>query len=255
MQVLTAFYTDVGNEKDTNEDSLCIQVAETGIGTAVLAAVCDGMGGLSKGELASATVTRALQAWFAEEFPALLGSSHIESDIRYQWDRIIKEQNRLIGAYGKDHNVQIGTTLTVLLILGDELMLVGHVGDTRAYRIAGGLELLTEDHTVVGNEIRHGHMTPDEAESDARRHVLLQCIGASKILEPDFVSGKAQAGECYLLCSDGFHDNITPGEIAAALDAAKLADEDSMEAQLRHLAELDMQRGETDNITAILIKL
>ncbi|MGI6153063.1 MAG: PP2C family protein-serine/threonine phosphatase [Christensenellaceae bacterium] len=254
MQVQTAYYTDVGNEKDTNEDSLCIQIAETGLGTAVLAVVCDGMGGLSKGELASATVVRAMQTWFEEEFPGLLGSSHIQNDIRYQWDRIIKEQNRLIGTYGKTHDVHIGTTLTALLLVGDEL-LIGHIGDTRVYRIGNGLEQLTKDHTVTNHEIQFGHMTPDEAESDLRRHVLLQCIGASKIVEPDFIFGTARAGECYLLCSDGFRDKITEEEMAQALRTDKLTDEAAMEMQLAQLAQMNMQRGEKDNITAILIKI
>lgn len=256
MQILTAYNTDVGNEKDTNEDSLCIEVAETGHGIAVLAAVCDGMGGLTKGELASATVIRAMQAWFEEEFPGLLSSSHMENDIRYQWDRIIKEQNRLVGAYGRKHNVQIGTTLTVLLILGSRLLLVGHVGDTRAYRIAGGaLTQLTTDHTVVNHEVMDGHLTPDEAEEDERRHVLLQCIGASKVLEPDFVEGRAQEGECYLLCTDGFRDKITGAEIADALRPESLPDEAAMQAQLEKLTKMNMERGERDNISAILVRL
>lgn len=254
MRVLSAYHTDVGKEKDINEDSLCIQIAETDLGTAVFAVVCDGMGGLSKGELASATVIRAMQAWFEEELPQLLTSNHMEYDIRYQWDRILKEQNRLIGAYGKAHNSQIGTTLTALLLHENEL-LIGHIGDTRVYRIADSIELLTNDHTVVDHEIRTGHLTPDEAKVDSRRHVLLQCIGASKVLEPDFISMKAHAGECYLLCSDGFRDKVTDEEMVSSLRPGGLADEAAMEEQLVRLTELNMQRGETDNITAILIKL
>ncbi|MDL2289413.1 serine/threonine-protein phosphatase, partial [Clostridia bacterium OttesenSCG-928-F22] len=225
MQVLTAYHTDVGTQKDTNEDSLCIQVAKTNRGTAVLAAVCDGMGGLSKGELASATVIRALQAWFEEEFPELLAKKDMEADIRYQWDRIFKEQNRLIGAYGRAHKVQIGTTLTAILMLENELVLIGHVGDSRAYRMADSLERLTEDHTVFNKELQHGSVPTDDLDEDSRRHILTQCIGASKVLEPDFIAGKANAGECYLLCSDGFRDKITPEEIAFALQPDKLMDE------------------------------
>ncbi|MDL2225729.1 protein phosphatase 2C domain-containing protein [Eubacteriales bacterium OttesenSCG-928-M02] len=255
MRVLTAYQTDVGNQKDTNEDSLCIQVAETDRGIAIFAAVCDGMGGLSKGELASATVIRALEAWFEEDFPALLGHVELEDEIRYQWDRIIKEQNRLIGAYGRAQSVHIGTTLTAMLILEDRLF-IGHVGDTRAYRLDGeGIRQLTEDHTVVNQKIQHGQMTQDEAEGDARRHMLLQCIGASKVLTPDFVFDRVRPGECYLLCSDGFPDKITTEEMAQTLAPDTLVDEAVMEAKLRTLIDMDMQRGEEDNITAIMIKL
>ena len=255
MQVLTAFHTDVGNEKAINEDSLLIEVAETNRGTAILAVVCDGMGGLSKGELASATVVRAMQAWFLEEFPAQLANADMESEIRYQWDRIMKEQNRRIGAYGKTHKVQIGTTLTALLIVGEELMLIGHIGDCRVYRIFGEMERLTEDHTVANQEAQHGNLVPDEVADDSRRNLLLQCIGASKVLEPDFIAGRARAGEGYLLCSDGFRGSITEEEIASALPMEDLKDEAAMEGRLRQLTERNMARGESDNITAILIKL
>jgi serine/threonine protein phosphatase PrpC len=254
MQVLTAYHTDVGIEKQTNQDSLCIQVAETSLGTAIMAVVCDGMGGLSKGELASANVIRAFKKWFDEELAQELTESAVE-DIQYRWDRIIKEQNQRIGAYGRDQHISIGTTLTVLLIIGSAFWLIGHVGDSRAYRITDKVEQLTEDQTVVHLEITKGKLTPEEAETDPRRNVLLQCIGASKSVEPVFISGKANDDDVYLLCSDGFRHQISEDEIYVAFKPESLVDEAIMEKRIVALTETNKQRDEKDNITAILIKL
>lgn len=254
MQVLTAYHTDVGIEKQTNQDSLCVQVAESSLGTVVLAVVCDGMGGLSKGELASSNVIRAFTNWFDTELADQL-SENAEEEIRYRWDRIIKEQNQRIGAYGKEQHINLGTTLTALLIVDTKFFLIGHVGDSRAYRITNKLEQLTEDQTVVYREILKGILTPEQAEEDPRRNVLLQCIGASKSVEPIFVNGKAQDGDVYLLCSDGFRHKISIEEIYMAFQPEKLTDESAMEQKIKELVELNKQRDEKDNITAVLIKL
>jgi serine/threonine protein phosphatase PrpC len=134
-------------------------------------------------------------------------------------------------------------------------MLIGHVGDSRVYRIHHQMEILTEDQTVVGREMRRGTLTPDQAKQDPRRHVLLQCIGASKLVEPQFVYGKPVPGEVYLLCSDGFRHKITEDEIFQAFSPQLLIDEAVMEQRTRAMVELNKQRQERDNITAVLIKI
>ena len=254
MDVLSAVCTDVGIRKSTNQDSLCLKIADTSVGKVVLAVVCDGMGGLSKGEVASASVVHAFSDWFEKELPAHLAKGDLD-DIQYRWGRLMKEQNQRIAEYGRKTRVQLGTTLTALLLIDSQLMLIGHVGDSRVYRISHQLEILTEDQTVVGREIRRGTLTQEQAKKDPRRNVLLQCIGASKLVEPQFVSGKPVPGEVYLLCSDGFRHEITEDEIFQAFSSPSLIDEVVMEQQVKGMIELNKQRQEKDNITAVLIKI
>lgn len=254
MEVLTAAYSDIGIKKATNQDSLCIKVADTSLGKVVLAVICDGMGGLAKGEVASASVINAFSEWFEQELPLQLGDGD-RDEIRYRWDRIIKEQNQRIAEYGRRIGIQLGTTVTALLIIDSTFMLIGHVGDSRVYRLDQKLEILTEDQTVVGREVRRGTLTPEQAKLDPRRNVLLQCIGASKLVEPQFMAGTPKRGEVYMLCSDGFRHMLSEAEIYHAFSPASLRDEAIMEQKAKELVELNKQRQETDNITVVLVKL
>lgn len=254
MEVLTAAYTDKGIQKATNQDSLCIKIAKTSVGKVVLAVICDGMGGLSKGEVASASVTHAFSDWFEQELPAQLAKNDY-TEIQYRWERIIKEQNQRIAEYGKRVRIQLGTTWTALLLIDSKFMLIGHVGDSRVYRIGHQLEILTDDQTVVGREVKRGMLTPEQAKVDPRRNVLLQCIGASKLVKPEFISGTPVSGEVYMLCSDGFRHRITEDEIYTAFSPRALVDEAVMEQRAKDLVELNKQRQETDNITVLLVKI
>ena len=179
MRYNVALHTDVGIRKETNQDSLCVRQAETDKGLILFAVLCDGMGGLAKGEVASATVITAFARWFEEELPRQLAKSTYLEDVRYRWERLIKELNQNIADYGRANHIQLGSTITALIIFEDGRYLIGHVGDTRAYKITNtAMEILTQDQTVVAREIRMGRLTPEQAERDPRRNVLLQCIGA-----------------------------------------------------------------------------
>lgn len=254
MEVLTATYTDIGIKKATNQDSLCLKVADTSVGKIVLAIICDGMGGLKKGEVASASVVNAFEDWFEKELPIQLANNDFD-DIRYRWERIIKEQNHRIAEYGRSIRIQLGTTFTALLLIDTKFMLIGHVGDSSVYRINSKLEVMTEDQTVVGREIRRGNLTPEQAKLDPRRNVLLQCIGASKLVEPQFVFGTPMPGEVFMLCSDGFRHMITEEEIYQAFSPQGLFDEDIMKNKAVELVELNKQRQELDNISVMLVKI
>lgn len=254
MEVLTAAYTDVGIKKAGNQDSLCVKIAETSVGKVVLAVICDGMGGLSKGEVASASVINAFSEWFDHELSAQLAKMDMD-DIQYRWDRIIKEQNQRIAEYGRKVRIQLGTTLTALLLIDSKFMMIGHVGDSRVYRINHKLEVMTDDQTVVGRELKRGNITLEQAKSDPRKNVLLQCIGASKHVEPEFTYSKPEPGEVYMLCSDGFRHMISEHEIYRAFSPQILVDEAVMEQNAKELVELNKQRQETDNITVVLVKI
>lgn len=255
MEYKIALQTDVGIKKETNQDSCCIKEAVTDRGKIVFAVLCDGMGGLEKGEVASATLVRAFSDWFEQELPELLSKDDAMQNIQYRWDRIIKEQNQNIAAYGRTLHIQLGTTVTALIIMENGDFLVGHVGDSRAYRITNNdLELLTDDQTLVAREVKQGKLTAEEAERDPRRNVLLQCVGASRIVEPKFYYGKADKEQCFMLCSDGFRHVVSDKELLEAFLPRNNCDESTMRANIKNLIELNKSRHETDNITSVLIR-
>ena len=259
VKIIMAFkfemHTDIGIRKETNQDSLCVKEAQTDNGNILFALICDGMGGLEKGEIASATIINIFSNWFENDLPYQLSKSTFYNDIRYSWERIIKEQNQNIADYGRRHHIQLGSTFTAMLFFENGKYLIGHVGDSRAYKITdNSIEILTQDQTIVANEIRMGRLTIEESERDPRRNVLLQCIGASKIVEPDFIEGNYTTNECYMLCSDGFRHVVTADEIKNTFSPSKNGDEQIIKENIIRLIELNKQRQEPDNISAILIR-
>ena len=253
MKFMAAVHSDVGTKKKTNQDSLCLKIANTPKGEISLAVVCDGMGGLKKGELASATIIRAFSDWFEIELPKLLEESYSNEKVKEQWGKIIKEQNELIADYGDSHHIQLGTTLTAMLINGQDMVIV-HVGDTRVYRITDQVVQLTEDQTVAQRDIKLGVLKPEDVNKDRRQNVLLQCIGASSVVRPEYIEGKVNVGEVYLLCSDGFRHEISNDEFFGVLSGKLLSNEAIMKKTLIDLVELNKTREEKDNITALLVK-
>ena len=256
MKYKIALHSDVGIQKETNQDSLCVKQAQTHKGTVTFAVVCDGMGGLEKGEVASATLIKKLAKWFDVELTQALKMTKPVEEIQYRWNRIIKEQSQEIAVYGRSNHIQLGTTVTMMLILENGEYIIGNVGDSRIYKITNdNINLLTKDQTLVAHEIEMGRLTPEEAEKDDRRSVLLQCVGASKTVIPDFFYGRANKDECYFLCSDGFRHEITSDEIMQAFYPMKNNEESEMENNIIKMIEINKARQETDNISGILIKV
>ena len=256
MRFLFAGATDVGIRKSTNQDSYCMREAETTDGRMIMTVVCDGMGGLDKGELASKSIINAFENWFENDLPLIIAKPNVIEEIKYQWERLVKILNASIGEYGNNNYISLGSTATALIIMPNGEYIIVHVGDTRIYRIRSGeIEILTKDQTFVAREISMGRMTPEQAEVDPRRNVLLQCVGASKAVYPEFSVGKAYSGECYMMCSDGFRHQITENEILAVLNPVYCVSESEMESRLASLIEINKARKEVDNITAIMVKV
>lgn len=251
MTICAAAETDVGQVKTTNQDSVCIKIAATPKGEIALAVVCDGMGGLEKGELASATVIRAFSSWFENELPESMNAFDWNY-ICQQWTHMIKNLNRTISDYGKYYEMSLGTTVTAMLAFDGEYA-IAHVGDSRAYEVLREPVQLTEDHSFVGREVKRGAMTPDEAERDPRRNILLQCVGASKTVAPEIIRGKMKPNVGYLLCSDGFRHLVSSEEISAAVNGSVNVGVAQMKSELRRLINTVMSRGETDNISALVL--
>lgn len=252
MQYLTAVHTDVGTTKKINQDAFSLKVAKTPKYNICFAVLCDGMGGLKSGELASAYVVNAFSNWFETEFPKSINSFNAET-VKKRWNEIAVEQGKKIMEYGRINGISLGTTLSAILLIGNQYVTI-HVGDSRIYKIRDKVTQITKDHTFVANEVEHNRMTVEQAQTDTRKNILTQCIGASVTIECELKSGTFGAGDEFLLCSDGFRHEISNDEIYGALAPNVMTSEKIMKKYLVELVELNKKRDEKDNITAILIK-
>ncbi len=233
---------------------MLIMQAETDQGTVLMAAVCDGMGGLAKGEVASAAMVRMLSVWFQTELPALLATGASPDQLRTSWELLVTEACHKISAYGASIHVDMGTTAVVMLVVGD-IFYIMNVGDSRVYMITDAVYQLTKDQTFVQQEIDMGRMTEQEAIMTPKKSILLQCIGASNIARPDFVAGNVEPGQVFMLCCDGFRHVIQPSEFYDAFQPRKMKNKQEMEAAAAQMTQLNIARGEDDNISVILIKV
>lgn len=253
MDFLVSAYSDVGIRKKTNQDSALIQVAKAGTEHIALCVVCDGMGGLEKGELASATLIRRFTVWFNKELKELLKAGFDEQNLHEQWNQIIQEQGKRIWDYGTRNGIRCGTTCVAVLLYKDKYYCL-NVGDSRAYLINEKLQVLTKDQTFIQREMDLGRMTQEEAKVHPQRSVLLQCVGASEMIVPDFYVGDMKANDVFMLCSDGFRHIISEEELHYYLNPEVLQTEDNMMENGKYLVELNKYRQEQDNITVALVK-
>ena len=129
-----------------------------------------------------------------------------------------------------------------------------NIGDSRAYMITDAIYQLTKDQTYVQFEMDAGRMTWEEAQVHPQRNVLLQCIGASEQINPDYFIGQANPDTTFLLCSDGFRHLISPDEIYEKLKPEILDNEDTMLQNAISLIELNKTRKEVDNISVAVIR-
>jgi protein phosphatase len=225
LAIRYAARSDIGRHRDRNQD--------TAYAGQRLLAVADGMG--ARGEAASAAVIEALKPLEAA-LPAgdLLNAM---ADAVRQAGVTLREMA----------DAGTGSTLTAMLWSGSQLALV-HVGDTRAYLLrAGELFQITHDHSVVQALLDAGTITPEEAESHPQRSLLLQAIDGRAAAEPDVSLHEAQAGDRYLLCSDGLTTVVSPRVIADTLSAH--GDPEQAVARLISLAN---EAGGPDNIACVV---
>ena len=253
MDFLISANTDIGIKKDTNQDGLSVKTIGTPNGKIVFAILCDGMGGLAKGEVASTSVITAFNNWVSNSLPDLCRKGINDAEIRSQWESIILTQNNKIQAYGEKSGIKLGTTAVVMLLTESRYYIM-NIGDSRAYEIFDTVHQITEDQTFIHREIKLGRMTPEEAKTDPRRNVLLQCVGASEDIYPDMFFGDTKKNAVYMLCSDGFRHLITDDEIYQKFQPSTLNDTNGMDKNSKELIELNKQRKETDNISVLLVR-
>lgn len=257
LQFISEMYSDAGIWRRMNQDACCVRIMKIGGHSIILAAVCDGAGGMQEGDYASKSTIQFFNNWFDYTASRNIQGKDQEELVRYfcrEIEQCIQKQNRLIYEYAQDKGIQTGTTLTLLLIV-DRRYITAQVGDSRAYRIGRELQQLTEDQSVVAREVRAGRLSPKEAKHDRRRNVILQCIGAPGNLEIAYESGNVGGEDIFFLCSDGFVHELEDDEIKEFLKPVLLVDRASIKKRLMDAVSLVRERGEKDNITVVLVKV
>jgi serine/threonine protein phosphatase PrpC len=224
--------TDTGLTRSGNEDALLIEPP--------LYAVADGMGGHRAGEIASRVALEELLA----SAPARLDGKAL--------GRAVRAANRaVIAAAAKSRTrTGMGTTLTAAMVDGARLA-IAHVGDSRAYLMHGGrMERLTDDHSMVGDLIREGSLTEEEARFHPQRSVITRALGSDPNMLADVFEVEASAGDRLLLCTDGL-----TGMLADEFISEILSSEKEPEGAVRTLVDAANRAGGYDNITVIVVDL
>ncbi len=219
--------TDAGCQRQRNEDNFWMSPDQR------VFAVADGMGGHAAGEVASNVALDTIRA-------SLQAGASIDSAINLA-NTAVREH-----AASNPDLSGMGTTLTLLSIVG--LPTIGHVGDSRAYRLrAGTLDMLTDDHSLVAELMRAGRLTPEQAATHPRRSIITRALGADESINVDLVPVDIQEGDRLLLCSDGLPTMVSAEAIASVL--GEPTDVTEVAQSLIHFANT---AGGDDNITVIV---
>ena len=243
--------TDTGVSRPTNQDSMFAKRFMTRWGECAFAVLCDGMGGLQHGEVASASLAAAFAEWAGRRLPAAEAplSDHA---LRTEWTEIIRTENQKLQAYGMEHRCHLGSTVTALLVSARRYCIL-NIGDSRAYELCQTCRQLTVDHTVAEDEVQLGNLTPEQAQLLPMKSVLTRCVGVYDRVYPDLFFGDTRPGAVYMLCSVGFRHHVTQEELLEYLmprSGDPAADLRKGEAAL---IDLDKRRGERDNISVLAI--
>jgi PPM family protein phosphatase len=226
--------TDAGRKRRRNEDAF--------VRDPPLFAVADGMGGAQAGEVASRLAAAAFREFHGAD----------ELDPEERLVAIIQEANRRIleRARSDAEASGMGTTITAALVSGSGVA-VGHVGDSRAYRLREGrLEQLTEDHSLVADLVRSGRLTPEEADTHPQRSVITRALGTDSEVDVDTFTVEAAPGDVFLLCSDGLTTMVDDEEVSQTVASA-----DTLDQAAKGLVKAANRAGGEDNITVVLFEV
>jgi serine/threonine protein phosphatase PrpC len=244
--------SDIGLRRKRNDDAYTIYDTAATItvhnGRGLLFAVADGLGGHACGHLASQMACRELKAFFDDSFSGCLAGQIARrlAELVERIDLRIKEQ-----AVAEPACEDMATTLSALAIT-ENWTVIGHVGDSRIYRLRKDrLEQLTSDHTFVQEMIDEGELTPESAASHPLRNMLTRALGTQEPLEKvDTAIVDAAPGDHFLLCSDGLHSMMSSETITAILKS-----QTDPKKSAEKLLQRALEKGGRDNVTIIVIHL
>lgn len=236
--------TDTGRVRSNNEDAIAL---DEGCGVAVLA---DGMGGYAAGEVASGMacdfIKGELGRWLQE---ASVNAS--DGDVKRAMDICVDNANRAIfgAANSNPTYAGMGTTL-VLAVFRSGRLILGHIGDSRAYRLRDGqLQQITKDHSLLQEQIDAGILTPEQAQFAANKNLVTRALGVEDLVLMETHLHDIQSGDIYLMCSDGLSDMLRDQQIADVM-----AGHTSLPDMGAALIAAANEAGGRDNIAVVLVR-
>ena len=236
--------TDTGRARSNNEDSVTV---DPGCALVVLA---DGMGGYNAGEVASSMATSfirtELSRWLSQ-----VAANASDADVRRAMTLCVDKANLAIFNAAKTNPQQsgMGTTLVMGVFRGDSL-LMGHVGDSRGYRLRDGeISQITRDHSLLQEQIDAGLISPEQAAFSANKNLVTRAVGVESIVQLELNRHEVQPGDVYMLCSDGLSDMVEDSAVALLLRSC-----DSLQAGAAALIDAANEAGGKDNISVILAR-
>jgi PPM family protein phosphatase len=251
MRVRFSGETNIGLKRAHNEDSFFMPEE------AKLAIVADGMGGHASGEVASKMAVDTVAEHFrnTSEDAELTWPYKLDGPDKYDANRLttgIKLANlRIYDKAQKDENCHgMGTTIVASLFLDDKV-LIGHVGDSRVYRLRDGqLMQLTEDHSLLNDYIRMKRLSADDVGKFPHKNVIVRALGMKESVQVDLLSDQMRVGDTYLLCSDGLSGMVDDPGLAYILQ-----EEQDLDTACERLIHAANRNGGVDNITCVLARL
>ena len=229
--------TDVGNIRANNEDVFDICEGRH------YCLVADGMGGAAAGEVASRIFAETADAVFAGHDGQSEENTiaRVQATFKLANDKILKHVKRNPADHG------MGCTAELLAFTRDSFI-IGHVGDSRTYRLRNNtLKQLTKDHSLVQEQLDQGLITPEEARHHAMRNVILRAVGVNDTVALDILKGKTNSGDLFLLCSDGLSDMVE-----ATVLWSILTGQGSLRDKVAALIDQAKEAGGKDNVTVVL---
>ena len=255
MKLVSCGITDIGRKRQRNEDSYLVNDRLR------LYVVADGMGGHAGGEFASkiavSTVEEILKGEDRKKSD-LPQKTYLDSEITESGadepgrlrDAIARAGSMIVKRASEEPELRgMGTTATVLLILDDKA-LIAHVGDSRAYCVrAGKIAQITEDHSLVHEQLKSGLITEAEARNHQLKNIITRSVGVQEEVEVDTVTWKIQKDDTYLLCSDGLSNMVSDR------DMEQIVAGNDVEQAAQKLIERANEAGGDDNVTLILVRV
>ena len=234
--------TDIGRARSNNEDAVAIVQALQ------VAMVADGMGGYNAGEVASALAVQTITEQLTDR---LSSASTCSLDIRQVMQASVQQANQAIFQAALDNPScrGMGTTL-VLAVFRHDLLVLGHIGDSRCYRLRQGvLQQITRDHSWLQEQIDAGTLRPSDAERSPMRNVLTRALGVEPSVQVEINEFSVLPGDLFLLCSDGLTDRLD-AEALTGLTAAALP----LAAKAHSMVDRANALGGRDNISVVLVQ-
>ncbi len=250
MKLRYAGLTHVGMRRTHNEDNLALLPEES------LYLVADGMGGHASGEVASQMAVETIMSFFrmTTRDEEVTWPFKEEKNLRYDENRLVAaikfSNQRIYEAAAREARFKgMGTTIVTAFFTQGGAYL-GHVGDSRGYRIRDGrIEQITDDHSLLNDYIKANKLTPEEIENFPHKNVIVRALGMKDTVQVDVNRLDPKIGDYYLLCSDGLSGMVNNDHILDIILSAG-----SLEAACEQLVQTANENGGTDNITCVLVQ-